>query len=261
MFLKNWLIFRVWTRYWPHPQYGQNRLANRWALPQTWSNQTTAAVKKIPWNFFILIKLIWVARCLIFHFLQNLFKLVKSHPTQGNSRDSKLDILQPQYSRQDSNIFVVYNSFIIFMAAGCQKENLVLFSGKERSSLVLKKGKVSPSRLHSTLIASIDLSARRNKNISDVFIFRIQNAGSVLSALVSWSPITDQHLLPSIIRSATRYLKQLFWWINKFANRVNFKFGQKHKIKLFAEPLFSCIFGNNQIYILRKTTTMIFLYH
>ena len=209
MFLKNWLIFRVWTRYWPHPQYGQNRLANRWALPQTWSNQTTAALKKIPWNVFILIKLVWVARCLIFHFLQNLFKLVKSHPTQGNSRDSKLDILQPQYSRQDSNIFVVYNSFIIFMAAGCQKENLVLFSGKERSSLVLKKGKVSPSRLHSTLIASIDLSARRNKNISDVFIFRIQNAGSVLSALVSWSPITDQHLLPSIIRSATRYLKQI----------------------------------------------------
>ena len=104
-----------------------------------------------------------MARCLIFHFLQNLFKLVKSHPTQGNSRDSKLDILQPQYSRQDSNIFVVYNSFIIFMAAGCQKENLVLFSGKERSSLVLKKGKVSPSRLHSTLIASIDRSSQREE--------------------------------------------------------------------------------------------------
>ena len=119
VFLKNWLIFRVWTKYWPDPQYGQNRLANRWTLPQTWRTNTKQQRRFCEmfsswYNWFE-----WhaVLFSISFKTLSKWWGL-----TQGSWQDSKLDILhsiRPQNSRQDSNVgifvwltFVVFNSYI-----------------------------------------------------------------------------------------------------------------------------------------------------
>ena len=116
---KNWLIFSV-DKILAYPQYGQNRLPNRWTLPQMFTEPLLLDALE---NTIYLEAYFFLFHFSFFHFLS--FKTFSNcwSLTLGNCQDSKLDILHPipppPYSWQNSKawllfpfISVVFNSYM-----------------------------------------------------------------------------------------------------------------------------------------------------